>query len=34
MWIAFFSIALAAAACVGAAAVMMQSEQGDILRSR
>jgi hypothetical protein len=33
MWIAYFSIASAAAICLGVAAVMVQAYQGDILRS-
>jgi len=33
MWIAFFSIASAAAICLTVAAVMIQASQGDILRS-
>jgi hypothetical protein len=33
MWIAFFSIASATAICLGVAAVMVQANQGDILRS-
>ncbi|MEA2983202.1 MAG: hypothetical protein QOF91_370 [Alphaproteobacteria bacterium] len=33
MWIAFFSIAAAAAVCLSVAAVMLQANQGDILRS-
>jgi hypothetical protein len=31
MWIAFFSIASAAAVCLTVAAVMLQASQGDIL---
>jgi|GraSoiStandDraft_42_1057292.scaffolds.fasta_scaffold1641309_1 hypothetical protein len=33
MWIAYFSIASAAAICLSVAAVMVQAYQGDILRS-
>jgi hypothetical protein len=33
MWIAYFSIASAAAVCLSVAAVMIQANQGDILRS-
>jgi hypothetical protein len=33
MWIGFFSIASAAAICLSVAAVMVQANQGDILRS-
>jgi hypothetical protein len=33
MWIAFFSIASAAAVCLSVAAVMIQTSQGEILRS-
>jgi hypothetical protein len=33
MWIAFFSIASAAAVCLSVAAVMIQASQGDILSS-
>jgi hypothetical protein len=33
MWIAYFSIASAAAICLSVAAVMVQAHQGDILRS-
>jgi hypothetical protein len=33
MWIAYFSIASAAAICLSVAAVMVQANQGDILRS-
>jgi hypothetical protein len=33
MWIAFFSIASAIAICLGVAAIMVQANQGDILRS-
>ena len=33
MWIAYFSIASAAAICLSVAAVMVQASQGDILRS-
>jgi hypothetical protein len=33
MWIAFFSIASAAAVCLSVAAVMIQAGQGDILSS-
>jgi hypothetical protein len=33
MWIAFFSIATAAAVGLSVAAVMVQANQGDILRS-
>ncbi len=33
MWIAFFSIASAAAICLIVAAVMIQAKQGDILSS-
>jgi hypothetical protein len=33
MWIAFFSIASAAAVCLSVAAIMVQANQGDILRS-
>jgi len=33
MWIAFFSIASAAAVCLSVAAVMIQASQGEILRS-
>ena len=33
MWIAYFSIASVAAVCVSVAAVMVQANQGDILRS-
>ena len=32
MWIAFFSIASAAAVCLSVAAVMLQASQGDILQ--
>ena len=32
MWIALFSIAIGAAACLSVAAVMLQAEQGDFLR--
>jgi len=32
MWIALFSIAIAAAACLSVAAVMIQVNQGDFLR--
>jgi hypothetical protein len=32
-WIAFFSIASAAAVCLSVAAVLVQAKQGDILRS-
>jgi hypothetical protein len=32
-WIAFFSIASAAAICLSVAAVMVQANRGDILRS-
>ena len=34
MWIGFFSIASAAAVALSVAAVMVQANQGDILRSR
>jgi hypothetical protein len=33
MWIAFFSIASAAAVCLSVASVMLQASQGDILSS-
>ena len=33
MWIAFFSIAAAAAVCLSVAAVMIQESQGDIRSS-
>lgn len=33
MWIAYFSIATAAAVCLSVAAVMVQAYQGDTLRS-
>jgi hypothetical protein len=33
MWIAYFSIACAAAVCLSVAAVMVQAYQGDVLRS-
>jgi hypothetical protein len=33
MWIAVFSIAIAAAACLGLASVMIQAGHGDFLRS-
>jgi hypothetical protein len=33
MWIAFFSIASAAAVCLSVAAIMVQANKGDILRS-
>ncbi len=33
MWIGFFSIASAAAICLSVAAVMIQANHGDILRS-
>jgi len=33
MWIAFFSIASAAAVCLSVAAVMVQARQGDFLSS-
>jgi hypothetical protein len=32
MWIALFSIAIGAAACLTVAAVMLQAKQGDFLR--
>jgi len=32
-WFAFFSIASAAAICLSVAAVLVQANQGDILRS-
>ena len=32
MWIAYFSIASAAAICLSVAAVMVQANRGDILR--
>jgi hypothetical protein len=33
MWIAFFSIASAAAVCLSVAAIMVQTGQQDVLRS-
>jgi hypothetical protein len=33
MWIAYFSIASAAAVCLSVAAVIIQARQGDVLRS-